>query len=465
MNMNGLRFTLLGFPVEIKPTFLILTVLLYSWQGTFEGALELTVWAFIALLAHEIGHALAFRRFGIPARVELYMLGGLAIPMGGGRLSNGQQIWVSFSGPLGSFAIGGVFFLIAYLLGGLPALTMSGSQLLFWALWFSFGWGIINLIPIYPLDGGQILQAVLGYKRDWDSVKISAYISIGICGLLLLYVLANFSLWNLILVVMLLFTNIRRLQGGPNPFGGGGSLGNYYNYTPAPKGGNKSNTSVDRLTRKLEMGFYEEALDGALDLLKNTRRGSKRAEALRIAGTVYYKKGQLDQASEFAQQYPAYEEHVPELKVALLRYQGKTDEAAAFAKSTYQKEPSAGLGEAYVTLLAHTRQHQELQKFMMESKAHRFHDRIAEAAADALFDAKDYAECRIYAEPLFERTVTGRHAYQVASAYALESDNEKAVLWLGKAKDAGLDVRRRLRYDKNFDGVRGMVGFKELMRS
>ncbi|MEM7372864.1 MAG: site-2 protease family protein [Bacteroidota bacterium] len=462
MNMNGLRFTLLGFPVEIKPTFLILTVLLYSWQGTFEGALELTVWAFIALLAHEIGHALAFRRFGIPARVELYMLGGLAIPMGGGRLSNGQQIWVSFSGPLGSFAIGGVFFLIAYLLGGLPALTMPGSQLLFWALWFSFGWGIINLIPIYPLDGGQILQAVLSYKRDWDAVKISAYISIGICGLLLLYVLMNFSLWNLILVVMLLFTNIRRLQGG-SALGGGG-LGNYYNYTPAPKGSSQPKASIDRLTRKLDMGFYEEALEGALEVLQKTRRGNKRLEALRIAATVYYKKGQLDDATEFAEQYPAYEEQVPELKVALLRYQGKTDEAAEYARKTYQQHPSAGLGEAYVKLLAHRHQHQELNDFMLDAKAHSFHDRIAEAAADALFDAKDFAVCRVYAEPLFERTATGRHAYQVASAYALESQHEQAIQWLVKAKDAGLDVRRRLRYDRNFDDLRGLVGFKDLMR-
>lgn len=463
MNMNGLRFTLFGFPVEIKPMFLILTILMWTWQGTLEGAIELTVWAGIALLAHELGHALAFRRYGIPSKIELHMLGGMAIPMGGGLLSNGQQIIVSLAGPLGSFAIGIVFWAMNQAFGGLPALTMSGAELYFWCTLFSFWWGGLNLIPVYPLDGGQILQAILSYKRDWDAVRISAYVSIGICGLLLLYVLANFSLWNLMLVVMLLMTNIRRLQGAGSL--GGGGLGNYYNYTPAPKGSSSSaKTSIDKLTRKLDMGFYEEALEGALELLGKTRRGSKRAEALRIASTVYYKKGMLDEAQGFAKQYPDFEDQVPELKVALLRYAGKSEEAAQYAKDRFSNDPSPGLGEAYATLLAHSKKQAELSEFMLQAKLLPYHDRIAEAAADALFEIKDFANARIYAEPLFERTAAGRHAYQVASAYALEGNGQAAVQWLAKARDAGLDVRRRLRYDRTFDEVRSVIGFKELMK-
>ncbi|MEM7659961.1 MAG: hypothetical protein AAF399_27865, partial [Bacteroidota bacterium] len=83
MNQSGIRFTILGIPIEIKPAFLILGVLLYSMVRAFDKTLELMVWAFLALLVHELGHALAFRRYGLFPRIEMHALGGAAIVSGG----------------------------------------------------------------------------------------------------------------------------------------------------------------------------------------------------------------------------------------------------------------------------------------------------------------------------------------------------------------------------------------------
>ncbi|HEX5139236.1 MAG TPA: site-2 protease family protein [Planctomycetota bacterium] len=120
----------------------------------------------LSVLVHEFGHVLAVRRLlKAPSIVVLWMLGGLCIYRGSPR--PGHQAAISLMGPAFSFALGA----LAYGAGALllpaplhlprpPAGTPLGYFL--WIMfWINAIWGVANLLPALPLDGGQALRAGL----------------------------------------------------------------------------------------------------------------------------------------------------------------------------------------------------------------------------------------------------------------------------------------------------------------
>lgn len=111
---------------------------------------------FVSLLAHELGHALANRAFGVPVvGITLFMLGGVTESAREARRPSEEFIVVG-AGPLASLTVAA----IATVLGLLRPPEPFGSL-----LWF-LTWGNVllagfNLIPGYPLDGGRLLRALL----------------------------------------------------------------------------------------------------------------------------------------------------------------------------------------------------------------------------------------------------------------------------------------------------------------
>ena len=97
-----LNFSLLGFPCRVHPAFFILPLLFgRSFVGganpvnTGVGLVLIAALFFVSILVHELGHAIAFRRFGIDSRIVLYWMGGLAIPDSGnpwGGRSNSRSL-------------------------------------------------------------------------------------------------------------------------------------------------------------------------------------------------------------------------------------------------------------------------------------------------------------------------------------------------------------------------------------
>lgn len=149
-----LNFHLFGFPVRIHPFFWILTVFL----GASLGGPALVMWVLavtFSILVHELGHALAWRCFGIPTRIVLYSFGGLTIAPRGYNLRWFENAFISFAGPGAGFLVYGIFSLIS------PSLfSKEGIVFLNFILYINLYWGIFNLLPVYPLDGGQIVREI-----------------------------------------------------------------------------------------------------------------------------------------------------------------------------------------------------------------------------------------------------------------------------------------------------------------
>lgn len=159
-----LRFTLLGIPVQVDPWFWI--TMAFIGGGLRAGSsLEIMLVvvfmfaAFLSVLIHELGHALTIRRYGLPTAITLQAFGGFAT-YPAGRLDRKQSFIVTAAGPGVQFVFGVTLILIKTVLP-VPEGSLFGP-FMFYLISVSLIWSILNCLPIYPLDGGQMLAAVLG---------------------------------------------------------------------------------------------------------------------------------------------------------------------------------------------------------------------------------------------------------------------------------------------------------------
>ncbi|MEO8693380.1 MAG: M50 family metallopeptidase [Acidimicrobiales bacterium] len=159
---GGLQFRIFGFPVRVDPLFFFIVLALgFSTHATVGGMVAWFAVVFVSILIHELGHAFAARAVGSEAiGIELQSMGGLTAYRPRRTLSRLEQIGVSLAGPFSGFALGTAALVLANVLD--VSTTRSGDNVvLFDLLWVNFGWGLFNLLPVLPLDGGMVMQNLL----------------------------------------------------------------------------------------------------------------------------------------------------------------------------------------------------------------------------------------------------------------------------------------------------------------
>ena len=160
-------------------------------------------------MIHEFGHAFAFRKFGGRPSVHLYGMGGYATAPG--RFTRQQSIFISAAGPVVEIITGVLCLLVLLSLPSPDPLFGFFLQLMAMICIF---WGILNLAPILPLDGGHILESVMQNspkKVALISTVTGIAIAIAFAVLLGMYFAAAFFGY-------LAFRNWQRWQGVPqNP--------------------------------------------------------------------------------------------------------------------------------------------------------------------------------------------------------------------------------------------------------
>jgi Zn-dependent protease len=186
-----ISFNFFGIPVRIEPWFWITLVFIGGGTQAVNAQdwtrVGLFVFAgFISILVHELGHALTVRRFGFPSAISLVAFGGFA-SYPNGVLGRRESFLVTLAGPAVQLALG---FLVLAVIRFIPIPETSLLLiLLYYLVWISIVWAVFNCLPIYPLDGGQMLSAVVGDKRrrlvhiagivTAVAVGISVYLLIG----------------------------------------------------------------------------------------------------------------------------------------------------------------------------------------------------------------------------------------------------------------------------------------------
>jgi Zn-dependent protease len=207
-----LNWRLGSIPVRIHPMFWVISVFL-GWNEREDGWQFVAVWVacvFVSILVHEMGHVLMGQAFGTQGHIVLYSFGGLAV--GSNALSNRwQRIAVSFAGPLAGFLLLGVLLLALAVFAPDRFAAAKYDLLHRVGLWGEeppvaavveilrpslFGraiedlilinlfWGLVNLLPIFPLDGGQISRELLTWVSPANGLRGSLALSGIVAGVL-----------------------------------------------------------------------------------------------------------------------------------------------------------------------------------------------------------------------------------------------------------------------------------------
>ena len=180
-------FRLAGVDVFLHWSWFLIAV--YEIQAR-NGRYSTVTWSvleylalFLIVLTHEFGHAMACRQVGGTAnRIVLWPLGGVAYVNPPQR--PGATLWSIAAGPLVNVALLPVLYGVI-LMGrslGWPHTMPDAYLLLRWVFRINAGLLIFNILPIYPLDGGQILRSLLwfglGRARSLMTVTILSFVGI-----------------------------------------------------------------------------------------------------------------------------------------------------------------------------------------------------------------------------------------------------------------------------------------------
>jgi len=213
---NGLFFWLFATVVRVRYSFLVVAVLLAL--GGRRSPPEILIWVgamTAGVLLHEFGHVAAARYHRFSPSVELHGMGGVTRWKTWAPMSWHEQVTTSLAGPAAGFLAGGLVWLALRASGGLP------SSPLLWRiatdfLWVSVGWGLLNLLPILPLDGAQAVEGLLSRSGIvHDPARTMRVVSVVTAILIGLLALAAGYWWGALLAGLLAVDNGARLRGAP----------------------------------------------------------------------------------------------------------------------------------------------------------------------------------------------------------------------------------------------------------
>jgi Zn-dependent protease len=217
-----IHFRLLGIPVRVHPFFWVAILLLGVAGKARPDPIEVVIWVgvvFVSILVHELGHAFLQRYYGGRPWITLYGFGGLASCNDCDR-SPRSQILISLAGPAAGFLLTALIVAAVRLSGRWIAIALASNVLtldesgIHWrrlpefvlygadfaafashpldiavryALFVNVLWGVINLLPIYPLDGGQISRELFTLGNPRRGIIQSLQLSIGVAIIVAAY--------------------------------------------------------------------------------------------------------------------------------------------------------------------------------------------------------------------------------------------------------------------------------------
>ncbi len=186
MTPYDLRFRLFAIPVRVHPLFWLIMLLLSGEmnQANFDlsKAFIFLICAFISILVHEFGHGLAGRLMGDePQEIVLYSMGGYCA-FHANRLTGWRRLFMLGWGPGAGFVLFGL--VLAFNLYPnrpiSPSLNLALQDLMF----INLVWGILNLFPLWPLDGGQMLGTVFCMFSPRGGMRWAHTVSLLVAGCL-----------------------------------------------------------------------------------------------------------------------------------------------------------------------------------------------------------------------------------------------------------------------------------------
>ncbi len=271
-------------PIIINPTFWLISGFI-SFSNCFDMP-SFVIWMAIitlSILVHEFGHACTALLFGQRSVIELVMLGGLTTRKGK-RLKFWQEFLVVLNGPMAGFllCVCGIYLRTYFFLGEEYYLLHYALSVM---IRVNIMWGILNLIPVIPLDGGHLLSILLEAALGVRGVKIGLAISIILAVAIGFFAYVTLGLFGALFLIFA-FENYRALR----------------NYNVMTEDDRKSSVQKEFYDAKTlySKGYYPEALDAFHGVRSSVRKkkGVVYSMATQYIAEILHRQGHDQQAYE-----------------------------------------------------------------------------------------------------------------------------------------------------------------------
>lgn len=437
---TSLSFRLGGIPVSVDAMFFVVAIVLGLGGRSGISLVGWCVAVFVSVLVHELGHAAAFRTFGQSPRIRLWAWGGLTY--GSAALPPWKDVVVSLAGSATAIALLG---LPAYLITRTTTFT-SLTTYVFWhdLSWIALAWSLLNLLPLLPLDGGNIARTVLR-RAFGDRGEVSAlWLSISVA--------AGGTAWAL-------------LEREPflamyGVFFAGFSAEQLVERRDAPL-----SADLERAIRQFA-DDPEEAAATARRVLGSARGRATLGAASEIVAWAALAGGRDDEAREAIRQVGPTARPSPVLDGCLALVLGDRERGLGRVAAGMAERPGSFEGTTAMRCIARAEATDELTSRLLARR-----DDAGPMAAAALalgmhrigrFDAAVAVAERVYADGRASRPIV---AYNAACSAARAGSHELAMRWLDAAVASGFADATTLGNDDDLESLRGTSAFERLRGS
>jgi stage IV sporulation protein FB len=412
-----------GIPVHVQPVFFVIAGL-FGFRYIDFGLDVVLVWiacTFVSILVHELGHGLSLKLFGQPSAIVLHGFGGVTISPRRASVTKARSIIVSLAGSATAMVV--LWLPTRQLLAG-DALYEQPRLLIFAVYFLSFQnlwWSVANLLPIRPLDGGNVTAELFGMHTA-RRVSIAAAIGGAVWAFL------NNQGYGAFFLLFLAFNNWQEMKaeqrgsevdvfevdapdvsGGPGRGRGGGRRrrGNLRSVPAGPGAGLAGAPTLsagDPARDEQQAWAALRAGDAATAQRMAARAGS--AASPFLSASVALVTGDPSAFERFEAAYVAQPSGPPSLVATELL--ARSGAASAVAKRLVARPDGKGR-EGAATLQTHLH----------------YGDRFREAAevGEAVYEAAPASRAQT--------------AFEVACSWARADEVDRAVTWLEHAAEAG----------------------------
>ncbi len=210
--MGGLHiFTLAGVPVHVSMWFFLLLGY-YTYSAGLQRGLIFGVAVCVSILIHEFGHALVAKFFRLSPSIELHGFGGLTHHQR--AETNRDDVLIIAAGPGAGLVFGGVVYAASMGIGMVaPIRNPIVLEFIADLLFINIFWSLVNLLPLWPLDGGQLFRILmLRFMRPGPAERTTHIVGLIVGAGAAFYAMTYFGRGLVfILAVLLAFQNARAL--------------------------------------------------------------------------------------------------------------------------------------------------------------------------------------------------------------------------------------------------------------